>query len=119
VEKAKKHYRAALRVNPDYAEAHNNLAVLLHGEGDLVGAETHYATALRLRPRDPETNYNFALLAQARGDNQTADRHFRIAYELAREVEGSRAGHLRGSEPRGLGGAPGPEQISSPNRTSD
>ncbi|WP_418314239.1 tetratricopeptide repeat protein [Phyllobacterium zundukense] len=49
---------------PEYAEAHNNLAVILHESGELAAAEEHYLTALRLRPSDPETNYNLALLAQ-------------------------------------------------------
>ena len=66
-DKAEEHYRAALRILPDYAEAQNNLAVLLHTNGNLAEAEAHYAAALRLRPQDPETNYNFALLAQAKG----------------------------------------------------
>ena len=66
--KAEEHYRAAIQIFPDYAEAHNNVAVLLHEKGDLAGAERHYSTALRLRPSDAETNYNFALLAEAKGD---------------------------------------------------
>jgi tetratricopeptide (TPR) repeat protein len=65
--KAEEHYRAALQALPSYAQAHNNLAILLNERGDLQRAEEHYLAALRLRPRDPQTNYNFALYLQAKG----------------------------------------------------
>jgi Flp pilus assembly protein TadD len=52
--RAEEHYRSAIRSKPDYAEAHNNLAVLLHENGDLAGAENYYRNALKLRPEDPE-----------------------------------------------------------------
>ena len=57
----------ALRLRPDYPEAHTNLAILLHSRSDLEGAANHYAEALRLRPDGPETHYNYGLLLKARG----------------------------------------------------
>ena len=41
-------YRQALRLRPNYPEAHNNLAIL-------------YAEALRLWPQYPEGHYNYGI----------------------------------------------------------
>jgi Flp pilus assembly protein TadD len=68
---------------PDYVEAMNNLAAMLHGDGDLAGAERYYRSALRLRPNDPESHYNLALLLRACGDQEDAARHMRTALDLA------------------------------------
>ncbi len=45
---AKKLLREALQLDPNYAEAHCNLAVMLHGEGYDREAKHHYEEALRL-----------------------------------------------------------------------
>ncbi|MBQ10556.1 MAG: hypothetical protein CMJ45_03290, partial [Planctomyces sp.] len=77
------HYREALRLRPDYPEAHNNLAILLQTQGDLEGADRHYTEALRLRPEASETHYNYGLLLKAQGAESEADEQFRMAFELA------------------------------------
>jgi len=82
-----KKYQQAEALWPDYAEAHNNLAILLQVEGDADGAETHHEEALRLRPNDPETHYSYALLLRARREQQRADEHFLTAYEIAPDIE--------------------------------
>ena len=73
-------------LRPDYGEAHNNLAVLLHLRGELDEAERHYLDALEARPDDPEAHYNFGLLLRARGDEEGAWRAFATASELAPDV---------------------------------
>ena len=47
-------YREALRLKPDYAEAHNNLGVALEDRGSLDGAIAEYREALRLKPDFPQ-----------------------------------------------------------------
>ncbi|XP_054281015.1 protein O-mannosyl-transferase TMTC4-like isoform X2 [Macrosteles quadrilineatus] len=47
---AVKHYRDALRLNPDYDQAMNNLANILKDRNDLVEAEELLRRALQLRP---------------------------------------------------------------------
>jgi len=78
-------YREALRLRPDYAEAHNNLAILLRTRGEHADAAEHYRTALRLRPDYPEVHYNYALLLEARGSVTAAADHYREALRLRSE----------------------------------
>ena len=47
---AVQHYEAALRAEPNYAEAHNNLGAVLLRQGLFEEALEHYATAVRLKP---------------------------------------------------------------------
>lgn len=44
--KAEKHLRLALEMEPDFTEAHCNLAVILHAQRRLSGARQHYEAAL-------------------------------------------------------------------------
>lgn len=70
-------YREALRLNPSYAEAHNNLAVLLRQRGKDDEASIHYRRALQLRPDYAEAHYNYAILLEARGSLAGAAQHYR------------------------------------------
>lgn len=60
-EEALSHYEAALRLRPDYGEAHNNLAILL---GNVPGKELealdHLVRAAALLPTYAEVRYNLA-----------------------------------------------------------
>ena len=76
------HYREALRLRPDYPEAHNNLAILLRGRGEHAEAAEHYREALRLRPEYPEAHYNYAILLESRGNMADAEEHYREALRL-------------------------------------
>ena len=53
-EAAAQHERA-LRIKPDYAEAHTNLGLVLFMQGDLAQAAAQFETALRIKP-----NYAYA-----------------------------------------------------------
>lgn len=75
-------YREALRLLPDYPEAHNNLAIVLRARGEPGEAAAHYQEALRLRPDYPEAHANYAALLAARGSQAGAAEHFREALRL-------------------------------------
>ena len=75
-------YREALRLRPDYAEAHVNYAVLLRSRGEETEATRHYHEALRLRPDYPEAHYNYAALLASRGRATGAAEHYREALRL-------------------------------------
>jgi tetratricopeptide (TPR) repeat protein len=47
---AESHYRAALRLEPNYAEVRYDLGALLLGSGRLAEAEEHFAEAIKLSP---------------------------------------------------------------------
>jgi tetratricopeptide (TPR) repeat protein len=60
-------YREALRLDPGYFEAHNNLGTVQHKLGRLDLAVRHYREALRLWPRAPLVNFNLARALEAQG----------------------------------------------------
>ena len=43
-------YNTALKLNPNYPEAHYNLGNALQEQGDLTAAIAYYNTALKLKP---------------------------------------------------------------------
>src|SRR4030042_1133108 len=75
-------YEQALRLRPDYPEAHNTYANLLALRDDLEGAEAHYQEALRLRPDYPEAHNNRANLLTQQGELEGAATHYEEALRL-------------------------------------
>jgi tetratricopeptide (TPR) repeat protein len=52
------HYEAALKVRPEFAEAHHNLGSALFELGRLREAAEHYEATLRLAPEFPNARAN-------------------------------------------------------------
>ena len=92
-------YQRALAGRPDLADAHNNLARLLHDRGDLVGAEAHYRLALCLDREVALYWFNLGVVLEDRGrcgeaidayeralarDAMLADAHFNLARQIER-----------------------------------
>ncbi|HEY8022835.1 MAG TPA: tetratricopeptide repeat protein [Thermoanaerobaculia bacterium] len=59
-------YRRGLALEPGHADAHLNLGRLLHGEGDLAGAEEHFRRALAARPDDPTAAFDLGVALEDR-----------------------------------------------------
>ena len=74
-------YEEAIRLRPDYPEAHNNLAIVLRARSDEKAAASHYQDALELRPDYPEAHYNYASLLAARSA-RGAEEHYQEALRL-------------------------------------
>ena len=47
---ALEHYREALRIHPNYADAHYNMALLYQSRRDVMGALRHWRAYLKLDP---------------------------------------------------------------------
>ena len=60
------HWEQALRVQPDFAEAHNNLGVALWQAGRVQEAIKHFDQALRIKPdfAEAQSNLTRALAVQ-------------------------------------------------------
>jgi tetratricopeptide (TPR) repeat protein len=72
-------YQAALRINPDYAEAHNNLGTVLISGGDCAAAIPHFEAAVRVRPDYAGASYNLGFCQMALGNYQAAIPSFEAA----------------------------------------
>lgn len=70
-------YSEALRVKPDFPEAHNNLGMVLAAKGDYDGAISEYREALRFNPDHPNAHNNLGNTLMCKGDRAAAIREYR------------------------------------------
>jgi tetratricopeptide (TPR) repeat protein len=75
-------YKRALALEPDYADAHNNLGIALAAQGRMDDAVAHFKRAIALKPdyADAHQNLGLALAAQGRVDDAVV--HFERAVAL-------------------------------------
>jgi tetratricopeptide (TPR) repeat protein len=78
------HFEAALRLDPQYGQAENNIGmVLANVPGRMPEAISHFEAALRLKPDLPEAHFNLAsMLAQIPGRESEAIAHFEAVQRL-------------------------------------
>ena len=83
-EESEKHYKKALEINPNLAEAHSNYGVLLKEKlGRNKEAENHYKRALEINPKKANAHYNYGLLLARPWDGmKEAENHFKKALEI-------------------------------------
>lgn len=81
---AKEYYECALRLDENYAIAHNNYAILLSKHfKKYKEAREHYEKALMLNPDNARTHYNYAILLKNYfEDNDGAREHYETAIRL-------------------------------------
>lgn len=60
LEEAEAHYHAALRIQPAYAKAHNNLGTVLLRQGRVDEARRHFQACIDLDPACLEARRNLA-----------------------------------------------------------
>jgi len=77
VNEAELKFSDVIRRLPDYAEAHNNLGVVLQAKKDSDGAFKEFTEAARLRPDLPDAHNNLATALRVKGDFVGAVREYR------------------------------------------
>jgi tetratricopeptide (TPR) repeat protein len=75
-------YLTALRLNPNYVDAHNNLGVVLYQQGKTEEAIFHFREALRLHPGSASAHNNLGGVLMNQGKTDEALMHLRQALEL-------------------------------------
>jgi len=72
-----------MRREPHFAEAYNNLGLVLLQAGDVRMAQAEFIEAVRLKPRYAEAHYNLALALHQEGKDEESRAEFEKAYEIA------------------------------------
>ena len=63
LDEALKHYKEAVRIDPNYADAHINMGVTLDKKGDLQEALQCYAKAIQINPEHAAAHRNMGLVS--------------------------------------------------------
>ncbi len=79
---AKRFYQEALRLDPGYVDALNNLGVLYMHDKDYPAAQKSFETAVSLKPGSVDPHYNLACLHAIRGETEQSLAHLRRAVSL-------------------------------------
>lgn len=83
VEQAMEEYRAALRLQPDLYEPHQNLADAFRDQGNLDAAISEYRECLRLQPDSAVAHNNLGATFERKGDTTAAFHEYEHALRLA------------------------------------
>ena len=81
-------YQAALKLNPDSAECHFNIASAYNDQGDAEKAISHFKESLEYDSSNPETHMNLALLLYARKEYGPALLSFEECLRLNPALQG-------------------------------
>jgi tetratricopeptide (TPR) repeat protein len=76
------HYRRAIALRDDYADAHTNLASVLFEKGDRAEAIEHFRKAKSLPPEDARSHLRLAIALEVTGEIAEAVSEFRRALVL-------------------------------------
>jgi len=76
-----------VRRQPDFAEAHNNLGLMLLQAGDLTQARSQFGEAIRIKPLYAEAHYNLALLLHQQGKEDESRAELDKAYKISPELK--------------------------------
>ena len=68
-----------MRREPNFAEGHNNLGLVLLQSGTVRGAQKEFGDAVRPKPEYAEAHYNLALALQQEGNESESRAEFNKA----------------------------------------
>lgn len=83
---AKRFYQEALRLDPGYVDALNNLGVIYIRDKEYTAAQRSFERAVRLRPGYVDAHYNLACLYAIKGDVTQSLTHLKKAVSLDRSA---------------------------------
>ncbi|HET6890917.1 MAG TPA: tetratricopeptide repeat protein, partial [Pyrinomonadaceae bacterium] len=83
---------AAIKVKPDYAEAHYALGTVLQQQGNLDGAIAAFRLALKHAPNAPEIHNTLGTALSRKGDKEAARVEFQEAARLNKLKSNMQAG---------------------------
>jgi TolA-binding protein len=107
-------FEQAIRDNPNFAEAHNNLGFTLREQGrqNYAKALQHYNRAIQLKPKMPETYECRGVLFAKMGQKANAEKDLATLRKLNSKLAGELEQFLKiGKEEEGYGGT-SPKQNS-------
>lgn len=81
--KARAHFREAVRIDPEYGDAHYNLANVMADQGRHDQAIRHFSEALRIEPKYAEAFYGLGNVMVSLGRFAEADKYFSEALRLS------------------------------------
>ena len=84
---AKRLYGEALRIDPGYVDALNNLAVVYMHEKNFSAAQRHLEKAIRLKPGNVNPYYNLACIYSIKGEISKSLAHMKKAVSADRSVK--------------------------------
>jgi tetratricopeptide (TPR) repeat protein len=79
------HYKKAIRIQPNFADAHSGLGSVFQSLNKMDSAVAEYSEALRLKPDLPEAHNNMGNLLVDAGDIQSAIQHFNAGLKASPE----------------------------------
>jgi Tfp pilus assembly protein PilF len=83
---AKQLYGEALKIDPGYVDALNNLAVIYMHEKNFSAAQRNLEKAIRLKPADVDPYYNLACVFAIKGEVSKSLSHLKKAVSMDRSV---------------------------------
>ncbi len=99
-ESATQHYKKAVSLNPEYEEAHNNLAYLYNKLGDYEKAAEHLEKLIILNPANPGYYYDYAvnLMLQIKKTKKGEIKDIEAALQAFEKTEELSPGYERAQE---------------------
>ena len=85
-DRARTSFAAAVKLDPHYAEAYNNMGTLAHSQGDWHRAEKMYKKSLKLKPDSPSTLKNLGTLYYTEHKFKKGDAAYQQAIRLDPEA---------------------------------
>ncbi len=74
--RAEEHYRTAIGLNPNMAEAHYNFGVFCFSQKRFPEAKAAFQRALEINPNHPDAHNNYAFLIEREGKLAEAEAHY-------------------------------------------